>query len=218
MSYESTAEPIKIGYLMDFLLGDYPKEIYEDLTIPFDMVFQDAFDKGLIDRRVEIVYREVEGLPKGTVKNVIDAYEELVDGGLSAGIRAEYRGQHRCGQGGDRGALRVPAISVTGSDLALGEWIFAFPMGSHYDEPIFWTDLLVKRNLNDVGILMEASLVGESYVDQFPKSLRTARVFGSSVSRRLRRLRKTSVGLCGTFAKQTPRLSFTQASASVWSS
>ena len=62
MSYESTAEPIKIGYLMDFLLGDYPKEMYEDLTIPFDMVFQDAFDKGLIDRRVEIVYREVEGL------------------------------------------------------------------------------------------------------------------------------------------------------------
>ena len=49
MSYESTAEPIKIGYLMDFLLGDYPKEMYEDLTIPFDMVFQDAFDKGLID-------------------------------------------------------------------------------------------------------------------------------------------------------------------------
>ena len=42
MSYESTAEPIKIGYLMDFLLGDYPKEMYEDLTIPFDMVFQDA--------------------------------------------------------------------------------------------------------------------------------------------------------------------------------
>ena len=81
MSYESTAEPIKIGYLMDFLLGDYPKEMYEDLTIPFDMVFQDAFDKGLIDRRVEIVYREVEGLPKGTVKNVIDAYEELVEEG-----------------------------------------------------------------------------------------------------------------------------------------
>ena len=38
MTYESTAEPIKIGYLMDFLLSDdYPKERRDDLTIPFGM-------------------------------------------------------------------------------------------------------------------------------------------------------------------------------------
>ena len=87
-------------------------------------------------------------------------------------------------------------------------------MGSHYDEPIFWTDLLVKRNLNDVGILMEASLVGESYVANFQKACarRGIRIVGM---RRSRRPRKTSVGLCGTFAKQTPKLSSTQASASV---
>lgn len=65
MSYENTAEPIKIGYLMDFLLGDYPKEMYEDLTITFDTVFGDGL--------FETVYREVEGLPKGSVKNVLDA-------------------------------------------------------------------------------------------------------------------------------------------------
>ena len=80
MSYEGTAEPIKIGYLMDFLLSDdYPHDRRDDLTIPFDMVFGDALDRGQIDRPIEVVYREVEGLPKGTVKAVIDAYEELVD-------------------------------------------------------------------------------------------------------------------------------------------
>jgi branched-chain amino acid transport system substrate-binding protein len=51
MSYESTAEPIKIGYLMDFLLpDDYPQEKRDDLTIPFDMVFGDAFEQEQIDR------------------------------------------------------------------------------------------------------------------------------------------------------------------------
>ena len=45
------------------------------------MVFGDALEQGLIDRPVEVVYREVEGLPKGTVKAVIDAYGELVDEG-----------------------------------------------------------------------------------------------------------------------------------------
>ena len=68
--------------------------------------------------------------------------------------------------------FRVPAISVTGSDVALGEWFFAFPMGSHFDEPIFWADLLVKGGHNDVGVLMEQSLVGEAYVANFRKACR----------------------------------------------
>jgi branched-chain amino acid transport system substrate-binding protein len=85
MAYESTAEPIKIGYLMDFILSeDFPQQNRDDLTIPFDMVFEEAMGKGVIDRPVEVVYREVEGLPKGTVKAVIDAYEDLVDEGCLA--------------------------------------------------------------------------------------------------------------------------------------
>ena len=40
MSYESSAEPIKVGYLMDFKLPEfYPQELRGDLTQPFDLVF-----------------------------------------------------------------------------------------------------------------------------------------------------------------------------------
>ena len=170
MSYENTAEPIKIGYLMDFLLGDYPKEMYDDLTIPFEMVFDDALERGLIDRPVEIVYREVEGLPKGSVKNVLNAYEDLVDEGCLLIFGPNIGDNAVALQEPLNERFRIPTISVTGSDRALGEWFFSFPMGSHFDEPIFWTDLLAKRNLNDVGILMEASLVGESYVANFRKA------------------------------------------------
>jgi branched-chain amino acid transport system substrate-binding protein len=85
MSYESTAEPIKNGYLMDFLLPDgYPQDSRDDLTNPFEMIFGDAREQGLINRPIDVVYREVEGLPKGTVKAVIDAYGELVDEGCLA--------------------------------------------------------------------------------------------------------------------------------------
>ena len=101
MSYESTAEPIKIGYLMDFLLGNYPKEMYEISPSPSTWCSKDAFDKGLIDRPVEIVYREVEGLPKGTVKNVIDAYEELVEKGCLL-VWDRILGTTRRRQRGDR--------------------------------------------------------------------------------------------------------------------
>ena len=85
MSYESTAEPIKLGYLFDFVLPDgYPTEMRADLSQSFEIVFEQGLAQGIIDRPVEIVFREVEGLPKGTVKAVIDAYGELVDAGCLA--------------------------------------------------------------------------------------------------------------------------------------
>lgn len=173
MSYESTAEPIKIGYLMDFLLPEsFPKSYFEDFTQPFDLVFKQAEESGRFDRPIEIVYRVVEGLPKGSVKAVIDAYGELVDEGCLA-IFGPHIGDNAVaiGEALDQ-KFRVPAISVTGSDAALGEWFFAFPMGSHFDEPIFWADLLVKGGHNDVGVLVEQSLVGEAYVANFRRACR----------------------------------------------
>ena len=121
MSYESKAEPIKIGYLMDFLLSDdFPQHYRDDLTIPFDMVFGDALQKGIIDRPVEIVYREVEGLPKGTVKAVIDAYQELVDEGCLV-IFGPHIGDNAVAiKDALNERFRVPAISVTGSDQPWG--------------------------------------------------------------------------------------------------
>ena len=82
MSYESTAEPIKVGYLMDFKLPPgFPEELFASFTQTFDLIFEEAVQQGLMDRPVQMIYREVEGLPKGSVKAVIDAYGELVDEG-----------------------------------------------------------------------------------------------------------------------------------------
>ena len=38
------------------------------------------------------------------------------------------------------------------------------------DEPIFWADLVAKRGLTEVGVLVEQTLVGESYVKNFRRS------------------------------------------------
>ena len=168
MSYESAAEPIKIGYLMDFLLPEgFPKTYFEDLTQSFDLVFTQGLDQGLIDRPVEIIYREVEGLPKGSVKAVIDAYGELCDEGCLAIFGPSIGDNTIPMKEAIEERFKVPCISVTGSDLALGEWLFAFPMGSHTDEPIFWSDLLAKGGHTEVGVLTEQSLVGEGYLKNF---------------------------------------------------
>jgi branched-chain amino acid transport system substrate-binding protein len=173
MSYESTAEPIKIGYLMDFVISEhFPQHFRDDLTNPFDMVFGEALDNGVIDRPVEIVYREVEGLPKGSVKKVIDTYAELVDEGCLAVFGPNITDNCLPTLEAIEERFRVPAIGVTGSEEVLGEWFFSFPMGSMTDEPIFWADLMAKRGLTKVGLLVEQSLIGETYSKNFHKAAR----------------------------------------------
>ena len=145
MSYVSTAEPIKIGYLIDFRLPPgYPQEMRDDFTRPFELVFNQGLEDKVIDRPIQIVTREVEGLPKGTVKAVIDAFGELVDEGCLVVFGPHITDNAVPTREAIEERFRVPAISVTGTEDWLGEWTFSFPQGSLTDEPIFWADLLAK--------------------------------------------------------------------------
>ena len=173
MSYESAAEPIKVGYLCDFRLpAAYPQEMRADFTQTFELVFSEGRKRREIDRPVEIVFREVEGLPKGTVKAVIDAYGELVDEGCLVIFGPHITDNAVPTREAIEERFRVPAISVTGTDDWLGEWTFSFPQGSMTDEPIFWADMLDKGGHTEVGVLVEQSLVGESYLKNFRSACR----------------------------------------------
>ena len=85
---------------------------------------------------MEIIYREVEGLPKGSVKAVIDAYEQLVDEGCLLIFGPSITDNAEPAKQAIEERFRVPAISVTGSEQWLGEWTFSLSMGSMSDEPI----------------------------------------------------------------------------------
>lgn len=45
-------------------------------------------------------------------------------------------------------------------------------MGSHTDEPIFWSDLLAKGGHTEVSVLIEQSLVGDAYLKSFRDACR----------------------------------------------
>src|SRR5215469_2663940 len=139
----------------------------DDLTRTFELVFREGLERGLIDRPVEIVFREVEGLPKGTVKAVIDAYGALADEGCLAVFGPSITDNAVPAREEIERRFRVPAISCTGSEDWLGEWTFALPQGSMTDEPVFWAHLLAKGGYTEVGALVEQSLVGHSYISNF---------------------------------------------------
>jgi ABC-type branched-subunit amino acid transport system substrate-binding protein len=168
VSYESSAEPIKLGYLFDFQLPEaYPQDGRDDLVKPFELVFDEGLRQGVIDRPVEIVFREAAGLPKGTSKAVIDAYAELVDEGCLAVFGPAITDNCVPTREAIERRFQVPAISVTGTDDWLGEWTFALPQGSMTDEPIFWADLIAGAGHATVGALIEQSLIGDSYIRNF---------------------------------------------------
>ena len=174
MSYESSAEPIRLGYLFDFKLPPgYPAEKREDLTGSLELVFRNALKSGMLDRPVEIVFKEVEGLPKGTVKAVIDGFAELVDEGCLAVFGPAITDNAVPVREEIEKRLHVPAISVCGTDDWLGEWTFSLPQGSMTDEPVFWAQLLVRQGHRTVGVMIENSLVGESYIRHFRKACET---------------------------------------------
>lgn len=173
MAYESSANPIKLGYLFDFLLPEgYPPERRDDLTLPFEMVFEAGLEQGILDRPVEIVFREVEGLPKGSVKAVIDAYGELVEEACVAVFGPAITDNCVPTKEAIEERFRVPAISVTGTEDWLGEWTFSLSMGSMTDEPVFWAHLLAEGGHRQVGVLVEQSLVGQSYLTTFRAACR----------------------------------------------
>lgn len=168
MSYESQAQPIKLGYLFDFKLPEsYPQTMRDDLTQSFQLVFQKGLEQGVIDREVEIVFKEVEGLPKGTVKAVIDAYAELVEEGCLAVFGPAISDNAEPVREAIEARFQVPALSVTGSENWLGPWTFALPQGSLTDEPVFWAELIAKAGHKTVGVLFETSVPGETYIQNF---------------------------------------------------
>lgn len=171
MSYESHAEPIKLGYLFDFKLPPgFPEEQRQDLIGSFELVFRQGLERGVIDRPVEIVFKEVEGLPKGTIKAVIDGFAELVDQGCLAVFGPAITDNAVPLREVIEERFKVPAISVCGADDWLGEWTFALPQGSMTDEPVVWAHLIAKQGLKTVGVIIEQSLIGESYSRYFRKA------------------------------------------------
>jgi ABC-type branched-subunit amino acid transport system substrate-binding protein len=167
-SYESIANPIKVGYLMDFVLpAEYPEDKRLDLTQSLELIFDRGYSDGVIDRPIELVYREAEGLPKGSAKNVIDLYGELVDEGCLAIFGPFITDNCEPTKVEIERRFEVPAISVTGSEAWLGPWTFSLPMGSMADEPVFWVEQMANAGYETVGALIEKSHIGHTYITNF---------------------------------------------------
>ncbi len=107
MSYESDANPIKVGYLMDFVLpAEYPQDRRLDLTQSLELIFE----RGYRERRDRPAHRDrlprgrrtAEGIGQGRHRRLRRARRR----GLPRRVRAVHHRQLRADDGRDRAPLR----------------------------------------------------------------------------------------------------------------
>ncbi|MFV1366144.1 ABC transporter substrate-binding protein [Mycolicibacterium elephantis] len=159
-AYGSVA-PLKVG-----LLNDYPTRsgTDDDTLDTLRLVFDDAVAAGVVDRPIEVVRRDVIGLPNGTYHAVERGYDELVAEGCLA-IFGPYVSDNAVPltAHADRVA-KVPNIILSGSEGALGEWTFALNNGSMPEEPVMLAAVMLGDGRSRIAIAYEASLIGKEYL------------------------------------------------------
>ncbi len=170
MTMASEAEPIKVGFLLDYIGADAHDGDWSSFSEPMELVFREGRAAEVIDRPVEIVYRAAQGLPKGNVKAAIDAFGDLVDEGCVAIIGPHISENAVVIRREVERRFRVPAISVCGSEQWLGKWTFLLNNGSMTDEPILWAHLMAKAGQPTAGVLVERSYIGQAYLENFRRA------------------------------------------------
>ncbi|OBB78106.1 ABC transporter substrate-binding protein [Mycobacterium sp. 852014-52144_SCH5372336] len=159
-AYGSVA-PLKVG-----LLNDYPtRSSTEDDTLDtLRLVFEEAGSAGLVDRPIEVVRRDVIGLPNGTYHAVERGYDELVAEGCLV-IFGPYVSDNAVPLSAHAARVaKVPNLILSGSEEALGEWTFALNNGSMPEEPVMLAAVMLGDGRSRIAIAYEASLIGKEYL------------------------------------------------------
>lgn len=153
--------PLKVGYLSDYPTGGGADT---DAIDALRMVFDEAYESKLVDRPIEILHRQVLGLPNGSFKAVRDAFDDLVAEGCLA-IFGPYVSDNVVPlRPHVERVAEVPIITICGSEGALGEWCFALNNGSMPEEPVMLASVLIGDDRRRIAIAYESSLIGKEYL------------------------------------------------------
>lgn len=169
-AYGSVA-PLKVG-----LLNDYPTmgNTDNDTVDAIRLVIDEALATGRIDRPVELVQRNVVGLPNGTYDAVERAFDELVGEGCLAIFGPWISDSVVPLRPHVDATARTPIITLSGSEGALGEWCFALNNGSMAEEPVMLAAVMLGDGRSRIAIAYEASLIGKEYLSFAEKAYAAA--------------------------------------------
>ncbi|API61106.1 hypothetical protein BSL82_11650 [Tardibacter chloracetimidivorans] len=151
----------KVGMLTDWAAGGVIQPFFDAATL----AFENALEDGVIDRAVQIVVRDVDGLPTGNVHEVLNAWKELANEGCVAIIGPHISENAIALKHYIETEGRVPSIGWPGTDVWQGEWTFALNQGSLVEEGCLMANFLAHRKARKVITVAERSAIGGEYLE-----------------------------------------------------
>ncbi|TPG36632.1 ABC transporter substrate-binding protein [Mycolicibacterium hodleri] len=151
----------KIGVLIDFVISDSANKVMYDAM---NLAFDEALEKGLLDRPIELVVREAEGIARGgSAHDVVRAWQELKDEGV-IGIYGPWASENAIAlRSHVEEAGHVASLSMTGTDRWYGEWCFTINNGSLPEDPYLVTNFLGNKGVESAAVVYDKSAIGNEF-------------------------------------------------------
>ena len=157
-------KPYRVGLVTDWGVDTPPLvDMYDAIRMGLD----EALAAGIIDRPVDLRIREVEGLPYGEFKPLLDAWHDLVNEGCIMMV-GPYQSENVLAIKPYVAAARVPTLSMPGSlDWGEGTYEFGLNNGTFADEATIMATFLAQQGATRVGVLHEDNALGDEYFQFF---------------------------------------------------
>ena len=153
-----------VGALIDF---SFTAEVQEFILDGYRLAFDEALEDGVLDRPVELIVEVTEGLPRGSTRQVLDAWKRLAEQGAVAVMgpliseNAVDIREYIDSEG------HVATIAWGGSDGLYGEWVYGLTNGSLPEEPALMANYLAHNGASTVAVIVEDSYIGREYLAGF---------------------------------------------------
>ena len=157
-------DPFRIGYIQDWGIGI---TAVDEMISAARMAFDDAYETGIIDRPVELVVREVDGMPLRQFHVMRDLYLDLVHEEHCIGIIGPHFTDQVTSLLPVIERERVPMLTMCSSADVPGEYCFTLGNISTTDEAVVMAEYLHRQGAKAVAVLREDNYLGQEFNTYF---------------------------------------------------
>jgi ABC-type branched-subunit amino acid transport system substrate-binding protein len=159
--------PYKIGAIVDLP----PKQEWLDAV---RLAFDEAHERRLIERPVELVVREVYAQPWTDGFPCVEAFNDLVTNERVLGVLGPMTTDNALAVLPEVERTGVPTCTMSGTLLYYGKAAFNLPNGGMGDEPSVIAAWLKGQGHGRVALLRETTQIGEEYTAYFRRAAHEA--------------------------------------------
>ncbi|WP_293047467.1 ABC transporter substrate-binding protein [Mycobacterium sp.] len=153
-------EPYRLGVLID--LPDHPglSDAWPDAV---QLACDEVAARGLLERPVELIVREVYAQPWASAAGLIKTYRELVEEQDVLGVVGPMTSDNCLALLPEIERLAVPTATICGSTKYVGDYAYAFANGGLADEPAVMAAWLQANGHRRIAVLRERTQIGEEF-------------------------------------------------------